>query len=190
MPFAGRTGTASDDARTVSIKPDRAHHAVTSKPGLVAARLGCLGAVFAITRERRVDQSVVQRRQRFIADAKLFADGGGIVGDEDICLRGKTLDRDLALRFRHIDREAALVARTEHPRVILIAPGMAGKLRQMPVRISRSRRLDLDHIGAEVRQNRGRRRRCDEAAAIDHLQAFEQKSHLVPPVDRAPFRPG
>ncbi len=66
---------------------------------------------------------------------------------------------------------------------------MAGKLREMPVRIPCSRRLDLDDIGAEVRQNRGRCRRSDEAAAIDHLQAFEQKSHLVPPVDCAPFRP-
>src|SRR5439155_141610 len=78
----------------------------------IEARLGRLGAVFAITGERRVDQPVVQRRECFIADAKLFADGGGVVGDEDICLRGKPLDRDLALRFRHIDREAALVART------------------------------------------------------------------------------
>src|SRR3977135_1530658 len=154
MPFAGRTGTDSDDARTVSIKPDRAHHAVTSKPGLVAS------APFSPYPE---DHAYIRRR-------------------------GKTLDRDLALRFRHIDREAALVARTEHPRVILIAPGMAGKLREMPVGISCSRRLGLDPVGPEVRQKRGRRRCCDEAAAIDHLQAFEQKSHLVPPVGRAPFR--
>ena len=158
------------------------HQSRPSPPGRhVESRLGRLGTVLAVTRKRRVDQPVVQRRQRLIADAKLLANGSGIIGDEDICLRGETLDRDLALRFRHIDREAALVARTEHPRIILIALGMAGKLREMPVRISCSRRLDLDDIGAEVGKNRGRSRRCDETAAIDHLQAFEQKSHLVPP---------
>ena len=37
MPVTGRAGGASADVRTMSIKPERAHHAVMSKPGLSAS---------------------------------------------------------------------------------------------------------------------------------------------------------
>src|SRR4051812_10524551 len=64
----------------------------------------------------------------------------------------------------------------------------------MPVRVSDSGRLDLDDIGAEVSQYGRRRRRGDEARAVDHHEPAEDVgrhlSSLSDPISGADPRPG
>src|SRR5258705_11205619 len=51
--------------------------------------------------------------------------------------------------------------------------GVARQVRQVAVGIARSGRLDLDHVGAEIRQHGCGRGRSDKARAVQNLEAFE-----------------
>src|SRR5690242_14762965 len=79
-----------------------------------------------------------------------------------------------ALGVLEIDRETLLVARSELPPVIGRLAGHRG--RGAP-RIAGPRRFDLDHLGAEVREDRRRRGSGDPARAVDDFQALENIGH-------------
>src|SRR5712671_329316 len=69
--------------------------------------------------------------------------------------------------------EALLVAGFQHPREIVFTAGIARQVRQVAIGIACYRRLDLDHIGTEIRQHGCGCGRCDEARAVENLEAFE-----------------
>ncbi len=96
-----------------------------------------------------------------------------IVGDEDVGLGGETMQHGLSLGLGEVEREAPLVAGFQQPREIVFALGVARQVRQVAIGIAGAGRLDLDDVGAEIRQHGGGRGRCDEARAVQNLEAFK-----------------
>src|SRR5262245_60846352 len=82
-----------------------------------------------------------------------------------------------------MESKPTLVARCQQPGVILSGLWHGGQRRNSPVGVARARRLDLDHVGAEIRKDSCCSRRGDETAAIENLQAFEhQLRHWCTPI--------
>ena len=113
------------------------------------------------------------RRQMGVGDAEPLAHLRRIVGDEDVGLRGQPMQHRLALGLREIEREALLVAGFQHPREIMLAVRVARQVRQVAIGIAGAGRLDLDDVGAEIRQHGGGRRRGDETRAVQNLEAVK-----------------
>ena len=108
-----------------------------------------------------------------VGDAEPLAHLRRIVGDEDVGLRGQPMQHRLALGLGEIEREALLVAGFQHPREIMLAMRVARQVRQVAIGIAGDGRLDLDDVGAEIRQHRGGGRRGDKACAVQNLEAVE-----------------
>ena len=101
------------------------------------------------------------------------AHGGRKIGDEDVGLGDEPMQHRLAFRLGEVERQASLVAGFQHPREIVLAVRIARQIRQVAIGIAGSGRFDLDHFGAEIRQHGCGRGRCDEARAVQNLEAFE-----------------
>ena len=155
----------------------RAHqiHQARTRPIGVAVEAGLVGflALFAIAGERGVDQPFIERGKLGIGDAEPAAHRRRKIGDEDIGLGGEPMQHRLSLRLAQVERQAALVAGFQEPREIMLAVRVARQIRQVAIGIARSRRLDLDDLGAEIRQHGCGRGRRDEARAVQNLEAFE-----------------
>ena len=173
---AGVVAHAGDRARRRGVLVG-AHqiHQARARPIGVAVEAGLVGflALFAVAGERGIDQPLVERREFLIGDAEPLAHGGRKIGDEDVGLGDEAMQHRLAFRLGEVEREALLVAGLQHPGEIVLAGGISRQVRQVAIGIARSRRLDLDHVGAEIRQHGGGRGRCDEARAVQNLEAFE-----------------
>ena len=86
--------------------------------------------------------------------------------------------QDLArLGVLQIERDAALAAAGQQPAVVLLALRKRRHLVQVAVGIPRLRRLDLHHVGAEVGHHRRGGGAEDEAADVEHANAFEDGAH-------------
>ena len=108
-----------------------------------------------------------------MGDAELLAHLRWQIGDENVGLRGEAVQNGLAFGLREVERETSLVAGFEHPREIVLALRVAGQVRQVAIGVAGARRLDLDDVGAEVRQHGGGGRRGDEAGAVQNLEPVE-----------------
>ena len=166
---------ATERAGVVSAVGAHQVHQARARPIGVAVEAGLVGflALFAIAGEGGIDQPLVVRREMIVGDAEPLAHLRRIVGDEDVGLGGEPMQHRLALGLGEIEREALLVAGFQQPREIVLAVRIARQIRQVAIGIARARRLDLDHVGAEIRQHGGGRGCCDETRAVQNLEAFE-----------------
>ena len=166
MPGSERAGLTSSPARTRSIRPVRAHHAVASKPGLLGLRPG-----LAIAGERGVDQPLVEMLQVVIGDAEPAARRRRVVGDEDIGFLDQPVQHRPPRVGAQVERQAPLVARVEEKAGV----ERVGRVRHRApaIGVAHARRLDLDDLGAEIRHHRRRRRPGDKAGAVDDLEPVE-----------------
>ena len=146
--------------------------------GIEAGLLG-LGAVLAIGGEGGVDQTRVQVFQVAVAGAQFSPHRERHVGDEDVGLLDQLAQYLVAAFGLQVERKPALVAVVEDPGVVAVHQRRAGAGVKGAVEITFARRLDLDHVGAEVGKDRRGRRRGNEARAIDHPQSGEQPRHRV-----------
>ena len=173
---AGVVAHAGDRARRRGVVVG-AHqiHQARARPIGVAVEAGLVGflALFAVAGEGGIDQPLVVRREVIIGDAEPRAHRRRKIGDEDVGLGGEAMQHRLSLGLGEVEREAPLVAGFQQPREIVLADGVARQVRQVAVGIAGSGRLDLDHVGAEIRQHGRGRGRCDKARAIQNLEAFE-----------------
>ena len=106
-------------------------------------------------------------------DAESLTHGRRIIGNEHVGLGGEAMQHCLSLGPTEIEREALLVAGFQEPGEIVLAHRIARQVRQVAVGIACYGRLDLDHVGAEIRQHGGGRGRCDETRAVQYLEAFK-----------------
>jgi hypothetical protein len=155
----------------------RAHqvHQARTRPIGVAVEAGLVGfvAFFAVAGERRIDQALVERGKLVVSQPEPGPHGGRKVGDKDVGVGRETMQHRLAFRLGEIERQASLVAGLQQPGEIVGTGGIARQIRQVAIGIARSRRLDLDHFGAEIRQHGCGRGCCDETRAVQNLEAFE-----------------
>ena len=145
---------------------DRVHQ-TRARPVSRAVETGLFSfrAGLAIGGERGIDQSLVDGRQRINIDLQTLACAEREIGDEDIGLAHQPVEYRQALGMLEIDRQTALVARIEIPGI-----GFAGQQSAIGIAL---KRLDLDDLGTEIRQDGGGGRTGHEACAIDDLQALE-----------------
>ena len=156
----------------VRVRPHHVHQP-RARPvggGVEAGLLG-LRPCLAIGRERRIDQPRVEVRDILVSRAKLAPHRERHVGDEDVGLLHQPAQHLVAALGFQVEREAALVAVIEDPGVVAVHPRRAGPRVQGAIKVTFAGRLDLDHVGAEVGEDRRCRRRRDEARAIDHSQS-------------------
>ena len=97
----------------------------------------------------------------------------GIVGDEHVGVGDQPAQHGLSRWQAEIERQALLVAPVEHKARIARQPRPDGWGRASTVGVAGPRRLDLDHLGAEIRHHRRCCRPGDKARAVDHLQPIE-----------------
>ena len=156
---------------------NRVHHARARPPGRrVEAWLFGLGALVAIAGERRIDQTRIEPFERGEIETQLFTHAHRIVGDEHVGVGAEAPQYFLAVGRGEIDGDAPLVARVHDPRKIVLGRGLAGRKAGLTIGVA-CRRFDLDHLGAEIRQDGRRSRRGDEARAVDDLEAVEEMLH-------------
>lgn len=150
-------------------------HQARARPIGVAVEAGLVGllALFAIAGERCIDQAVVEVSEMVVGQPEPAAHRRREVGDENVRLGDEAMQHRLGFRLGEVERQAPLVAGFQQPREIVLAARIAREIRQVAVGIARAGRLDLDHVGAKIRQHGSGRGCCDEARAIQNLEAFE-----------------
>ncbi len=161
-------------------------HQPSARPvgGRIEAGAGRLRSRLAVGRDRAVDQPRIDRQQVGGGDLQALAHRRREVGDEDVGRADQPIEDGEALGVLEIDRQALLVAGCELPPVV---GGLAGDRNRCAPRIAGARRLELDHLGAEIGEDRGRRGPRDPARAVDDFQAVKYSvRHRVLPLLEPP----
>ena len=117
--------------------------------------------------DRAIDQPRIVGGERLIAEAEPVHRAGAEILDDDVGSERKLSRRRLAVLGLQVERDALLVAvhRAERAVVVGLAPH--------PERIAAVRRLDLDDLGAQVRQQHAGERPADIAGEFEDLDAVE-----------------
>ena len=157
--------------------PERPQYVIPSKPPLPGERTArALGRAAAVDDPRVAAQHVVG------LDAQLGACRRQEVGDEDV---GRVHQRhqDVAT-LGGVDvepeRPLAAVADLEEVGDALDARRHPPR-RDLPDRVAPRRVLDLEHLGAPVGEDGGRRRDEHEARHLEHTDAVQRTWHSTPP---------
>jgi hypothetical protein len=140
----------------------------------IESALVSVGAAAAVARDRAVDERRVDLRERVVAKAELFHRAAAIVFGDYVALRGHALERFARGRQLEVERDAALVAVHRHER-----SGFAVDFRPVhaPCIVAARDALDLDHVGAHVREQHAAGGTRHDLRELDHLQAGE-RSHV------------
>ncbi len=121
-----------------------------------------------------VDDVRLHGALRFVADAHAIADVGDEAVDEHVGCRDETEEDLPALLAAEIEREAPLVL--VH---LQVRRAVAG--RELPEEVTDvvalPRRLDLDHVGAEVAEDHADGVAVEEHGRLEHANAFEEPHH-------------
>jgi hypothetical protein len=94
----------------------------------------------------------------------------GRIDDQYVCPFDEPLEDLGGGRRFEIEDQSALVAVVEVPRVVVVGARLRRDLVPHAPRVAR-RRLDFDHVRAEVAQDDRRARTGDEARQVDDLQS-------------------
>src|ERR1700738_1765840 len=124
-----------------------------------------------------IDQRRLVRSQRVVTQAELVHDTGAEILRDHVGACDE-LERDLlALRHLEIERNAALVAvgaDMQHP--LAVVPDVAAAPVALPGAV---RRLDRDHVGAEISERLDAHRSQQEMIAADHADALQEIEHRI-----------
>src|SRR3984885_12513494 len=123
-------------------------------------------------REIRVDQTRIPPRHIFIFKLQFRTRRMRRVDDEDICPFDQLFENLMGARRLQIERHAPLVAIREVPGVGILRDRLRWKVVGVPPQLA-VRRLHLDDVGAEIRQDHRSAGAGDEAREIDHFQSRE-----------------
>src|SRR5262249_58726349 len=121
--------------------------------GTVAARPG-----LAERRDANHDERTADRRERFPSEIPALERPGSEVLGQDVRLRDQAPDQRLPLRLSQVAGNRLLVARLDEPPVGAAGVGAGGSAQASQV-VADARLLDLDHLGAELAEQRGAYRR-------------------------------
>ena len=149
---------------------DQSEHASEREIVHVVRRIVAVRAVLAEARERAIDEPRVGRAQRFIVRAEPLHDAGAESLDDHVGAGGELLEERLALGRLHVQRQRALVA-------VDVDEGRAA----LPVRILLSVRwrLDLEDIGAHIREHHPGHFRRWHAGQLQNLDAVKNSHRLL-----------
>ena len=142
------------------------------------------GAPFAVAADGGVDQRRVGGAQRLRVDAPALALHQ--VGDEDVGVLAEPAHQLGRAGLPQVDADRALAAVVEFE-AVLDRRGLLEAHRarvEVPPGIA-PRRLDLDHVGPEVGEQRRRRGRRQPRRRLDHADARQRGRHRAPPAPAA-----
>ena len=143
-------------------------------PGVAGAVL--IGAFLAIGRDADHDKVRLKRAQRFKAQAPAIECAGAKIFGDDVGLRHQFAGDVRAFRRAQIQRDRSLVARFAQP---VEARSGARAQAERAQRIPAPRHLDLDHLGAELPEDRSAIGRGDHRRQVKHPKPFERSFAFV-----------
>jgi hypothetical protein len=131
------------------------------------ARLVAIGAGLAVAADAQHDQARVELQKIVWPQTPALHRAGAEVLDQHIRVCGEAAHDVLRGRVFQVQRHRALVARLHLP------PDRGAVFEQPPFaqRVARAGCLNLDHIGAEIRQRLGRERPGDQLPEFEDLEA-------------------
>jgi hypothetical protein len=138
-----------------------------------------LGSALAEPGQGEIDDGRVVLAHGFVVEAEFLDHAGTVVLQDDVGLARQAFGDRHALRLLKIEPEAALATAQDHRARAVVAIGLAH--RAAPV--AGGVRLDLDHVGAVLRQQHAAIRRGDALGQVEHLKTFEGElfSHTCVP---------
>src|SRR5256885_7287559 len=129
----------------------------------VERRLVPQRALEAKAADRAVDEARVDRRQRLVAESEPVHYARAVILDEDVRVGNETA-QDVGTRLLlQVDDEALLVA-VDAEEIVALA---RDKGRKMPRLVAEPRRLDLQHLGAEIAETLRAKRPGQDAGQVD-----------------------
>src|ERR1700751_3581109 len=129
-------------------------------------------SLVAETRDIRLDEPRIPPHHIVVLEFQFFARGEWCVDNEHVGPFDQLLKHLMGTRGFQIKRHTPLVAIGKMPGVGILRYRLRGQVVRVPPQLA-VRRLHLDDVGAEVRQNHRGARACDEAGQIYHLQSRE-----------------
>ena len=126
----------------------------------------------AVARHVGVDQAGIPGCDVLVLEAEALSGRMRRIDDQHVRPPDQPLEDVPRARRLEIERESPLVAVVEMPGIVVGGARLRRNLVRDPPRIA-ARRLDLDHVGAEVGQDHRRARTRDEARQVDHLESRE-----------------
>src|SRR5262249_22968562 len=120
-----------------------------------------------VARDAHQDELRVLARKRLPAEVPLLQRAGAEGLDHDVAVAGETPRDRLPFGLPQIERDRLLVARLHVPpeRDAVAHPAPA------PQRVTVARRLDLDHLGAEIGESLAAEGPGDQRAELEHPYA-------------------
>ena len=139
---------------------------------VVVGRTRAVGPRRAESGDRAMDQPRIGGREDVGSQAELFEHARPKVLQQDVGTRDE-LEHDRASRLAaQVEADAALAAVVGHEVGAVLPAAEAAEGIAL-------RRLDLDHLGAEIDQHHAGQRRRDHGAELDHAHAFENVGHCA-----------
>ena len=159
---AGRYGRTVRIAGDVADAAHRARDATESRTVAVRARL-------TVRRDPHHDEARVDGAEIVPAEPPALHGAGPEVLGEDVGACGETFDERLTLRRTEVARDRFLVARLDQPPERDPARGRRPEPAEV---VTRSGLLDLDHLGAELAEERAAERGGHKRSEVEDGQAF------------------
>ncbi len=161
---------------------DQIHHAGPRHVGgTVETRAVRIGACRAVPGEQRVDDRGLVGPQLLEAQPEAFEARRCEVRDEDIGPRRQARHDLASTRLIEVQRDRALPAVVLREAEVHRLARPHGAVAAVDIAV---RRLDLDHVGAQVGHHRRARRRGEEVRHLEHPHPIERSSHRPPPSRR------
>ncbi len=180
---------AHRSAPRLTIRQTRqAHQPAHSLDNIIIAGARRRRPILPETGYRRIDQSRIGAPQRLRVEPELFQSSDPEILDQHIGVARHPRDQRRALGIGKVDRHrpfAAIGAKiiSRNPHIAMLMP----RRPPVPRVVARSRLLDLDYLGAKVRQRLRRPRPGEYARQVEDSNALEG-SHACFLHDPHPFR--
>jgi hypothetical protein len=153
-------------ARDVHQPAERDAVAVQTRAMPVRARLAVHG-------DARQDDAWIDRGQGVVTEAPLLERPGPEVLDDDVGLAHQPLQQVLAARLPEIERDGTPAAPLDRPEERVPVHERPDGAHEVAL----PRHRDLDHVRAEVTEQRRRERRADAGAQVEDANAGERSVH-------------
>src|SRR5262249_764279 len=140
------------------------------------ARMLALGSRLPEGGDAHHHQPRVHARQLVVAETPALHRAGTEVLGEDVGAGGEPGDEGLTLGLAQVARDGLLVSPLDPPHVPDTGGGLVAEPREV---VAAAGLLDLDHVGAELGEQRAAEGRGDEGREVERYQTLQCSAHLV-----------
>ncbi len=167
-------GNGVPQAFAVGLAVD-AHHARLGLQHRIVARPVRQRPGLTVGRDREVDQLRIFRREARIVEAVLLQHAGPEVLDHALGIGQQLVHDRLAIGLGEVERDALLAPVVGHEEVAFAVGATGARTGALARVVAAIGILDLDHLGAHVREHLGAHGTRDHAGEIDDANAVERR---------------